>query len=407
MVGTTTTVAALMKEIYEQRVVKQFNTEVMALRRVEKSSEGITTRAGGKYVDFPIVTSRNPARGYRQENEALQSPGEQTYAEVHTSLYHGYVRGQLTGQLIRLAETNFQAFASSMDTEMNGAKEVAVKDANRIVYGDGSGLLATVDSASGGASTTVSVDQIQYFEEQMLVDLIVKSSGAAVTNGTGKTIQAGGVTDDGDGSGSITVDATGPDSLTTHGLYIAGNYLAGNQREPNGFGSMAKTTGSLYGVDPSTYGVWKGEVDTSGSDRPLSEGLMIKMCDNIRRNGGKCSAIFTSLGVRRAYFNLLTQQRRFSGTKEYAGGFTGLPFNHGSEIPVVDDVDAPIKKMWFISEGDIKVYQDGEWHFAAEDGNTLKYVSGYDRWEYILRKYWEIGTSRRGGQGVIEAITEG
>jgi len=405
MVATTTTVAALMKEIYEKRIEKQYNNELTALKRIERSSEGVTTRAGGKYVDFPIVTARNPGVGYRQENEALQSPGEQTYTEVHTSLYHGYVRGQLTAQLLRLAETDYQAFASSMDTEMNGAKEVARKDANRIVYGDGTGLLASVDAASGGASTSISVDMIQYLEEGMIVDVLVRSTGGAVTDGTTKTIQAGGITDDGDGSGSITVDATGPNTLTTHGIYRAGNYTGGTQREPDGFASMAATSGTLYGVDPTTYGVWKGETtDLSG---PISEGQMVKMCDNIRRNGGAVSAIFTSLGVRRAYFNLLSQQRQFVNTKEFAGGFTGLPFNYGREIPVIDDVDAPIKKMWFIDESKVKVYQDAEWHFADEDGSVLKYVSGYDRFEYYMRKFWQIGTSMRGAIGLLTNVTEG
>jgi len=134
---------------------------------------------------------------------------------------------------------------------------------------------------------------------------------------------------------------------------------------------------------------------------------MIETCDLVRVNGGKTSLILGSLGVRRAYFNLLTQQRRYADTKEFAGGFNGLAFHYGKEVPMVEDVDAPPNKMRFIDESKFKVYRNKEWHWADDDGSVLKWVHDYDAWEGIMRQYWEIGTASRNAQASLDDITEG
>jgi hypothetical protein len=238
---------------------------------------------------------------------------------------------------------------------------------------------------------------MQYMEMDQQVDVLVRSTGAA-----GATNRA--VTAMSQSASTITVDGATWVQATTQGVYREGS----RNNEPNGFASIVDDDSVLYTVDPATEPQWKAVVRTnSGTPRALSEGLMIEMCDAIRINGGKVSVIFTSLGVRRAYFNLLTQQRQFSNTKEFAGGFTGLPFNYGTEIPVVDDVDAPPKKMWFLDEKTFKVYQESDWHFADDDGEILKWVRDYDKWEGFMRKFWEIGNSRRNANGRMEDIIEG
>jgi hypothetical protein len=133
---------------------------------------------------------------------------------------------------------------------------------------------------------------------------------------------------------------------------------------------------------------------------------MITACDTARRKGGKTSAIFTSLGVRRAYFNLLTQQRRYTETKSYPGGFQGLPFNYGTEIPIVEDPDAPPNRMWFLDESKIKIYRNKDWAFTTADGDILKWVRDYDLWEGMMKQYWEVGTSQRDAHVLYDDVLE-
>ena len=133
---------------------------------------------------------------------------------------------------------------------------------------------------------------------------------------------------------------------------------------------------------------------------------MIDLCDKIRKQGGKTSLIITSLGVRRSYFNLLVQQRRYPNTKEFSGGFTGLAFNYGTEVPLVEDVDAPPRRMYFLQEDKFKIYRSREWHWMDDDNSVLKWVTDFDSFEALLRQYSELGTNRRNAHGRLDDLIE-
>lgn len=402
--ATMTTVDAILKEVYGPRIEDQLQNELTALRRIERSSEGVVETVGGKYVDFPIRVKRNTGIGYRQEDETLPAAGQQGYAEVHVGLKYGYGRVRLTGQVMQLAERNYQAFASAMDREMEGLKDDVLKDSQRIVYGDSTGLLAKV-TADG--ANTVTVDNAQYLEVGMNVDIRTRSNGAAVA--TARTITN--IVPTVEPAATVTYDGADVAATVAEGLYREGNYLAGTKREPAGLELIVNDTDTLHTLAPATEPKWKAIVKNNpagaGTNRALSEGLMIETADAVRKNGGKTSVILTGLGVRRAYFNLLTQQRRYTDTKEFAGGFTGLAFNYGKEVPVVEDVDCRPNKMYFLMESAMKVYRNKPWHWADEDGSVLKWVTDKDAWEALLRQYWEIATDRRNGHASLNDITEG
>lgn len=390
MVATMESVDAILKEIYGPRIENQLQNEVVALKRIERSSDGVVETPGGKYVDFPIRVSRNTGIGNRAENELLPAAGKQGYAEVHVRLKYAYGRIRVTGQVMQLADKNPQAFASAMDNEMDYLKDDLSKDGNRQVYGDGTGSMATF--TAGATSTSQAVDTALYLQLGMKVDIY-----------DGDTlVDADNVITDIDGLTVTFQDSF--TSTTTAKIYRAGN----KNREVSGLGAIVDDDTSLHGLSPTEQRLWKAVInDNGGVNRALSESLMIRVCDDVKVNGGKVSVILTSLGVRRAYFNLLTQQRRYTDTKEFAGGFQGLPFNYGTEVPVVEDVDHPGNELHFLDESKLKIYRTKEWHWAQDDGNILKWVTDYDAWEAFMRQYWELGTVQRNAHGKLADVTEG
>lgn len=396
--ATMTTVGAILKEVYGPRIEKQYINELTALKRIERTSEGVVETVGGKYVDFPIKVSRNTGIGNRSENEQLPAAGKQGYAEVHVPLYYSYGRTRMTGQTMELADTNYQAFASAMDQEMDGVKDDRLDDDARQVYGNGTGNLTEI-TADG--VNTVTVTSTQYLEVGMQIDILHNTTGVALASNRSITAIAG-----------LVVTYDGADALAvagTHALFRQGNWTTAVQREVTGFGKIVAATGALHDVNPATQPKWASTVlANAGVPRALSEGLMINTVDSIRiAGGGRPTVVFCGLGVRRAYFNLLTQQRRYTDTKEFAGGFTGLAFNHGSEIPVIDDPKSPPGQMLFIAEPKVKVYRNKPYHFADADGSVLKWVTDYDSWEALLKQYWEIGTAQRNAHGKLADLIEG
>jgi len=396
--ATLTTANAILKEIYEGNVNDQLASERVAMKRIERTAEGTTTNAvGGKYVTFPVRTSRNHGISYRAENVALAAAGRQGLKAAQENLKYGYQRVRLTGQLIDLAESDRQAFTSAMDMEMEGAKNDILKDENRIFYGHldaaiASGIKAKVTANSAG--TTITVDTTDWIEEEMMID--VTAAGTPVAGGTNVRV--------------VTVDTATTFTVATAvtGALI-GNYVSrtGNyNNEPHGINRIVDSTGSLHGLDPATTSKWKSVED--GATTTLVELAMIARVDDIRKAGGDIpTLILTSLGVRRSYWNLLTSLRRYNEPKQFDGGLTGLSFMYGEkDLPVVADPDAPIKTMFFLNEKELKIWRDKEWSWQQRDNSVLHWVTDFDAWEAWIKQYWQLGTHQRNAHGKFTNITE-
>ena len=392
-------VAAILKEVYENKIVSQLRDEAIGHKRIKSSSEGVTSRAGGKYVDFGIQVGRNQGVSFRGEREQLGRPGRNRYNEVHINLKYGYVRGAITGPTMRLASENYQAFASALDEDQQGMKEQVAREESRMFYGDGTGLLTLVSDDAGAADLAFTVYDPYWLEDTMDIDILNATTGAALTNGLDRTI----ATVDPD-TGAVTVEtgATFDATADTHGVFRQGNY----NREPQGLKSIVKSSGSLFGVDPSSVPLWKSK--QTAINGPISEAHMIKMVDDISTNGGKVSAIFTTQGVRRSWFNLLSTQRRFQGSKTFEGGLVGLVFNYGNrEVPVVADPDLrETGAMYFLDESTFKFYQTHDWQYMDEDGSMFKWVQDFDEYQYLMNKYYELGCKRRNANGKLTGVEE-
>jgi hypothetical protein len=393
MPATMATIDAIAKEVYQGKIQNQLQEEAVGYKRIERSSSGVESQVGGKYVTFPLRIRRNAGIGYRAELESLPVGGQQGYISVRVALKYGYGRLRLSGQTMELATENYQAFANAMDLEMTYLKGDIGKDTNRVFYGDGLGTLATLTAGSVGANTAT-VASTQYLEVGQQIDIVAPVGGVATVSNRQITAIVGLV---------ITFDGAPATPVTTNIVVRTGNW----NREPQGLASIVKASGTLFNVDPTVQPIWKSiDNNNAGTPRALSEGLMIKMTDDVRVNGGKTSLILTSLGVRRAYFNLLSQQRRYTNTKDFDGGLTGLAFNNGREIPVIEDPDAPPGKMWFLDEKDFKIYRDKDWSFLQKDGSVWKWVHDFDAYECVLKQYWELGIASRNDQGILQDITE-
>lgn len=411
MAGVTlATLSAILKEIYEGEVREQLNNDVVGLRRIERSSEGITSEVGGKYVTFPVHYGRNGGIGARREMEDLPVAGNQATAAARIGLKYLYGSMQLSGQSMELADSNTQAFISALNLEKNGLTEDLLKDLNRAVYGTGNGQMGTTSTAAASTTPTIT-SGMQYFNVGDVVDVytpaaLLADSAAKATGVTVTAVNAG----------------TSVITLGTSVTYAAGDVFVRTgsaNREWTGLGAICQSSGTLYNIDPNVVDKWRAAVDSNGgTPRALTEGLIIKNVDAARTNGCKTSVLLTTLGVRRAYFQLLVQQREFVNTsqdnKSFEGGFVGLAFTtDAGEIPLVSDIDAPTSKLFGLDETHIKMYRDADWAFMNRDGGLWRVVPGgaagtiKDAYMATMFQYSELGTDRRGGHFLISDLIEG
>lgn len=401
MPASLATVNAITKEIYAPKVRKQLNDEVRTLTRIKRDKDRVVNEVGGKYVTFPVHTRRNTGIGARNENEALPSAGQQGTAAARIGLKYLYGAVELTGQTIALVDTDTQAFVNAADFEMERLRVDLARDLNRQVYGSSTGTLATVTATMGSAGLTATVNDTRLLDLAMYVDVVAASDGTVLA--AGRTITAKTAT-------TVTLSGANFTATTSHIIVRGGNY----NREWTGFNAIVQDAGVLHNIDPATEPEWKATVDSnSGTNRALSEGLLTTMADTIWEKGSNPTVIFTTVGVMRAYANLLTQQRQYVNTDgKFSGGFKSLAFmTTNGEIPMVVDAMAPKNTAWFINEDHIKLYQEGDWDFMTYgngDKWRLKTTGGNDYDAYIARlfQYSDLGTDRRNSHGVVRDITE-
>ena len=401
MAATLASIDAYLKEVYTGKIRRQLNDSITTLKRITRSGSGISNDTPGKYVTFPIHVRRNAGIGSRNEMDALPVPGQQNYAAARVGLKHAYGGFQITGQAIDQAKKDEQAFAKSLDEEIERLRVDLKKDMNRQVYGNGSGGIGTVSAVV--TSTTIPVTDARNFQVGEIVDLVTLPSTVVQTARTINAISLA--------PGANTVTVSGAAITTVVGQIFV--RTASLSKELTGFAAIVDNTGILYNINPTTEPEWTSEVDSNaGTLRALSEGLMIRMVDRIRTRGGKTTVIFQSLGVRRAYFNLLSQLRTIVNDQKFDGGFTGLSFTtDDGEVPAVADVDAPLSTQWYINEDALTFYRDEEWNWLDRDGSMFKQLrdatGDYDAWYARLVERHELGTDRRNTHGKITDIIEG
>lgn len=395
MGATLTTATNILKEIYEPKIREQLQNWNKAAKRIEQTSEGVTSEVGGKYVLFPVHTKRNHGIGARLEMEALPVAQNQGYEQAKVKLAYLYGSLRLSGQSIELANSNFQAFASVLDEEVNGLQKDLAHDMNRQTFGTHAGILMT--AAADYTVNTITTANTQYMEPGMVVDIY---------DSTGVTLR---------GSARTVTSVTPGTSIVVDGAAIAGGKAddivtrtGSYNKETIGFDEIVGNSGTLFNIDSSAVPLWKSVVNANGGvNRALSEGLMIKMVDDIYTNGGNVTVMFSTLGVRRSYFNLLTQQRRFTDTKDFEGGFKGLAFTtDNGDLPMVSDVDCQPNRAYFLNEKEMKIYRENDWSFMDRDGSKWQRVIGYDAYDANLYTYRNMGTHRRNSHGRLDDLTE-
>jgi hypothetical protein len=406
MSATLATVDALLKEVYEDGPREQINQDVVALRRIEKSSEGVTNEVGGRYVTFPVHTRRNSGTGARREMEALPTAGRQGHVAARVPLRYQYGAVRLSGQTISLADSNYQAFASVLDNEVMGVAKDLAKELNFQVFGDGSGTRATI-TAAVTSTTFTCAGGTRYLFIGQVVDII---DGSTIAN-VDPTVKAAGRTITALTATTVTVSGANVAVVNTDRIVRAGSVV----REWTGLDRMISATGTYQNIDPTTEPAWAAHVNANGgTNRALNEALMISTIDVPRQNGAKVSVGFYGLGVRRAYFNVLQSQRQFIGSKDFEGGFTGLAFvTDQGEIPMVVDVDARSNRIYFLDESEVKLYRDKDWSWMDRDGSKWTKVTNvggtagnYDAYEATMYQYSELGTHRRNAHAILADITE-
>ena len=392
MAVNLTNADSALKSYYLEAVSEQLNGSVNPfLAQIKKTSENVW----GKEVKQLAIHGLNGGIGAGTEDGNLPTARSNHYTQFTSTLKNLYGTIEISDKAIRASENNSGAFVSLLNQEMDGLIKASAFNLGRMLFGDGSGVLATVSTANG--SSVFTLDTVAPFMEGMIVDFRT-SAGVAIEGATereiveinraSKTIKVSGTT-----LTSSTVPATSV--VSVHGSY--GNEITGLAAIFN------DSVTTLYGVTKSSNPWIKPK--SKAQSGAITEAAIQSVLDSIEEAGGEqANIIITSFGVRRAFINLLSQNKRTVDSIDLAGGFKALSYNG---IPVIADRFCPAGTMYILNTKDFTLNELCDWQWLTDDdGKVLRQVPGKPVYTATLVKYAELICARPYAQGVITGITE-
>ena len=379
-----------LKSAYLGVVSEQLNTAINPLLAKIKQS---TQDVWGKEIRRLAQYGLNGGIGAGDEDGVLPEAAGNNYEQFVLTLKNLYGTIEISDKAIRASENSSGAFVNLLNAEMEGLLKASSYNFGRMLFGDGTGVLAKVVSISGGVIT---VDNVKNLVEGMVVDF--RSQDGTVIGGAtqrrivavdrlNKTVTVSGTT--------LTSTDVPKDSIIT----VQGSY----NQEITGLGAIFKTDGDIYGLSRSTHKWLVPYIQNNVGN--ISETAIQTAIDYLDENAGsRVNFIVCSSGVKRAFQNHLSTYKRNIDVMDLNGGYKALSYNG---IPIVSDRFCPEGTMYLLNTDDFILHQLCDWKWLeGEDGKVIKQVADKPVYKATLVKYADLICSKPCGQAMLTGITE-
>ncbi len=382
---TLQTAENALKNVYLGVVANQLNVNANPLlARIKRSSKDVWGKEIRKLAPFGI----NGGIGAGSETDQLPTASGNGYVQFVADLKNLYGRIEISDKAVRASANNIGAFVNLLSDEMEGLVKASSFNLGRMLYGDGTGLLATASSVSG---KTVTCDKVNNLIEGMLID-VYKSDAKSNTSPL-KVVYVDRV------NKTFTYECSADVTIAQNDKF----YVQGSKDfEISGLGRIFDSAqDTIYGVSKTTY-PWLKPF-TSTSEKEISDIAIQEAIDFLDMNvDSQINFITCSSKVRRAYQEYLGAYRRNIDITELEGGYKTITHNG---IPVVADRFVDDDTMYLLNTNDFTLHELCDWKWLeGEDGRILKQNQGYPTYSATLVKYAELICDKPCGQAKISGI---
>lgn len=381
---TLQTANEALKTMYLDVVANQLNNNTHPfLSKIEKTSQDVVGKAVKKLVPYGV----NGGIGAGTEAGALPKSGFNNYLLFNTTLKNLYGTIELSDKALRASSSEVGAFVNLLTAEMEGMINASKFNMSRMLYGDGSGLLATGNSVMSGEYVFIA-ESFKNLMVGMVVDVYVNDVYTLTTrivswdyNNKVLTFDAPTTPEMGDVANNVA-------------LYMQGS----KDKEITGLKALFNNN-TLYGNSVATYGFLK-PFTLNVASVEFNETSMMEVIDTLdEQKGSEIDFIVGALDARRMYQSVLIQNKLNVDIMKLDGGYKTISFNG---IPFVADRFANDGEIFFLNSKDFKMHQLCDWEWISNDkGQILKQKEGYPVHSATLVKYAELMCEKPGGQGKL------
>lgn len=384
---TLTSADNALKNVYLEVVANQLNTAVNPLlAKIQKTTSDVWGKNIVKLAPYGV----NGGISATTEDGSLPMAGANNYVQFVSTLKNLYGKIEISDKAIRASKNSEGAFVNLLNDEMEGLIKASAFNFGRMIYGDGTGKLATISSIT---EQVIKLDKVNALIEGMVVDFY-KATGEKITDMNGSRIVAVDRVNK-----TIKVSKTLASTVVATGFITVQNSY---NNELTGLGAIFAQSGSLYGLSKDTYSWLKPTVNSSFG--AITDSKLQEVLDGIEENhGSKIDFIACSYDARRKYQEYLETYKRNIDVMQLEGGFKAISFNG---IPVVADRFVDEGTMYLLNTADFALHELCDWQWLeGEDGRILKQNAGFATYSATLVKYADLICNRPGAQAKITGIT--
>lgn len=384
MVDLTTAQSAL-KEAYLSATTNQLNTKTNPLfNKIKQSNSDIF----GKYIIKPAPYGLNGGISAGTETGDLPNAGANNYKQFKLMLKNLYGKIEISDKAVRASQATPGAFVDLLNSEIDGLLQSSKFNLARMLYGNGTGLLATASAHSNGV---VTADRVKGIMPGMILDII-----------TGSNTYSGVVTAVNEPEKKFTVSTSGTISSGSK-FYVQGS----KDNELTGIEAIFDSVNVpvLYGIERAANDWLTPYTNANaGTDREISDELIQLAIDNLEQYHN-CNVDFISCGyaVKRAYQKYLNYYKSNVETTMLDGGFRALSF-YG--IPMFADKFVDDKTMYVLDSSKFTLHQLCDWEWLeGENGRILQQIPNKASYSATLVKYADLLCDHPAGVGKILDIS--
>ncbi len=386
---TLETADSALKSVYLGVIGNQLNIGANPLlTKIKQTTNNVYGNEVRKMTSYGI----SGGVGAGSETGALPTTRATGRKQFVSTLKNIYGSIEISDKAIRCSQNSAGAFVNLLNDEMENLIKSSTFNLGRMLYGDGTGILATVVDNTVVDDEYIAVDKVNNLI-QNLACRFVASTGKNYTSDEMFFISH--------------VDRV--NKKFSYNRYVEGNYNGYKIVTENGLNNEITGLGAIFGTSTTLYGLnrnihkWltpykKEEIGA------LSEADIQTAIDSIEEDSGsEVDFIACSSKVRRAYQEAMSSYRRNIDVMNLQGGFKAISYNG---IPVVTDRFVDDDTMYILSTKDFELCQLCDWQWLeGNDGKIIKQKDGYPIYTATLVKYAELLCNRPNGQAKLTGIT--
>lgn len=373
----------VLKDVYLGVIADQINTKTNPLfSRIKRSTRNIV----GKEVRVVAPIGINGGIMAGSETSELPEGVDTPYLSFVAPLKNLYGRFEISDKAIRCSSSDVNSFVNLLQDGMDSLLKASIFNLSRMVYGDGTGCLATVTMDS----TNATIDYVDAVAPGMFVDIY-----------NGETLVASNIAvKDVNKSTKVITLGTLPESvnLTTGYKLYAHN---SKDNEIVGLRGIVNNT-TLYGVKKSDYPIMNAKTYTGKTGDAFDEDYVQKIIDDLEMNGTNVNFINCSYELKRVYQRYLTLYKK---NIEYTTLEDGMKVLTHFGTPIVPTSQIKADECYFLNTNDFAFYELGDWKWLEdESGRVLRQNATKPAYSATLVKYTELICQKPNGVAYCKSI---